>query len=203
MTVNSIASPVPSVRVRVRSLPQSFPSLAGSVSITLCSQRRLRTVRLVQVSPFGRTPSTSAALKPLHRSRWFCIYKKDGKSLHIVHDLQPLNAITIKDSAQPPNVELLAESFGGYSCYATFDLFVRFDQCHLDAESCDLTTFQTLLGTFRLTSIPMGYMNSMQIQHGDLTFILQDEILHVTKPFVHDCPYKRPENTLQVSRQNV
>jgi hypothetical protein len=125
-----------------------------------------------------------------YRSCWFCVYKKDGKSLHIVHDLQPLIAVAIKDSTQPPNVELLAESFGGYSCYATFDQFVGFDQRHLDAESCNLTTLQTPLGTFWLTSIPMGYMNSMQIQHGDLTFILQDEIPHITKPFVDDCPCK-------------
>ncbi|KAF9470609.1 hypothetical protein BDN70DRAFT_766177, partial [Pholiota conissans] len=31
-----------------------------------------------------------------YRSRWFCVLKKDGKSLRIVHDLQPLNAVTIK-----------------------------------------------------------------------------------------------------------
>ena len=134
-----------------------------------------------------------------YRSRWFCVYKKDGKSLCIVHDLQPLNAVTIKDSTQPPNVELLAESFGGYSCYTTFDLFVGFDQRRLDAESCDLTTFQTPLGTFRLTSILMGYTNSMQIQHGDLMFILQDEIPHVTKPFVDDCPCKGPKTCYELA----
>ncbi|TFK16932.1 hypothetical protein FA15DRAFT_548025, partial [Coprinopsis marcescibilis] len=36
-------------------------------------------------------PSTSS-----YRSRWFCVLKKDGKSLRLVHDLQPLNGITIK-----------------------------------------------------------------------------------------------------------
>src|SRR5882724_12565631 len=29
-------------------------------------------------------------------SKWFCILKKDGKSLQIIHDLQPLNAVTVK-----------------------------------------------------------------------------------------------------------
>ena len=28
-------------------------------------------------------------------SRWFCVLKKDGKSLRIVHSLEPLNAVTI------------------------------------------------------------------------------------------------------------
>ncbi|KAF9470610.1 hypothetical protein BDN70DRAFT_821126, partial [Pholiota conissans] len=32
----------------------------------------------------------------------------------------------------------------------------------------------------------------MQIQHGDITFILQDEIPHVTIPFIDDIPVKGP-----------
>lgn len=32
----------------------------------------------------------------------------------------------------------------------------------------------------------------MQIQHGDTTFLLQDEIPHVTIPFVDDIPVKGP-----------
>ena len=40
-----------------------------------------------------------------YRSMWFCILKKDGKSLRLVHDLQPLNAVTIKDSGVPPILE--------------------------------------------------------------------------------------------------
>ncbi|KAJ2934659.1 hypothetical protein H1R20_g2456, partial [Candolleomyces eurysporus] len=38
----------------------------------------------------------------------------------------------------------------------------------------------------------MGYTNSQQVQHGDLTFLLQDEIPHVTLPFVDDVPVKGP-----------
>jgi hypothetical protein len=36
-----------------------------------------------------------------YRSRWFCVPKKDGMSLRLVHDLQPLNQVTIRDSAVP------------------------------------------------------------------------------------------------------
>lgn len=132
-------------------------------------------------------PSSSS-----YRSRWFCVLKKDGKSLRIVHDLQPLNAVTIRDSSLPPSVEQYAEGFGGRGCYAIFDLFVGFDQRELAIQSRDLTTFHTPLGTFRLTAIPMGYTNSMQIQHGDTTFLLQDEIPHITMPFVDDIPVKGP-----------
>src|SRR5712664_3587685 len=98
-----------------------------------------------------------------YRSRWFCVLKKDKKSLRVVHDLQPLNAVAIRDPAVPPTVEPYAESFGGRACYGMFDLFVGFDQRPLAPQSRDMTTFQTPLGTFRLTRIPMGYTNSMQI----------------------------------------
>ncbi|RXW16706.1 hypothetical protein EST38_g9147 [Candolleomyces aberdarensis] len=133
-----------------------------------------------------------------YRSRWFWVLKKDGKSLRIVHDLQPLNAVSIKDSAVPPVVEPYAESFAGRACYSVFDLFVGFDQRVLHPDSRDLTTFQTPLGTFRLTRIPMGYTNSQQIQHGDITFLLQDEIPHITQPFVDDVPIRGPKTRYEL-----
>jgi hypothetical protein len=89
-------------------------------------------------------------------------------------------------------IEQYAEFFGGRRCYGMFDLFVGYDQHTLAQESRDLTTFQTPLGMYRLTSIPMGLTNSMQISHGDTTFLLQEEIPHVTIPFVDDIPVKGP-----------
>lgn len=125
-----------------------------------------------------------------YRSRWFCVVKKDGKSLRLVHDLQPLNGVAIKDATVPPLVDHLAESFGGRGCYGLLDLYVAFDQRTLDPRSRDITSFQTPLGAYRLTSIPMGYTNSAQIMHGDVTFILQDEIPDVTLPFIDDVAIK-------------
>jgi hypothetical protein len=107
-----------------------------------------------------------------YRSRWFCVLKKDGLSLRIVHDLQPLNAVTIRDTAVPPMTEQLAESFGGHACYGSLDLFVSFDQRLVHPDSRDFMTFQSPLGTLRLTRIAMGYTNSPQILHGDTTYIL-------------------------------
>ena len=48
-----------------------------------------------------------------YRSRWFCVAKKDGKSLHIVQLLEPLNKVTIQHSGVPPFTEQLAEHFAG------------------------------------------------------------------------------------------
>jgi len=47
-----------------------------------------------------------------YRSRWFCVSKKDKTALWMmVHDLQPLNTVAIKDSVVPPMIEPYAESF--------------------------------------------------------------------------------------------
>jgi len=133
-----------------------------------------------------------------YHSRWFYILKKDGKSLCLVHDLQPLNAVVIKDAGLPPMVEQYAELFGAQGCYGIFDLMVRFDQHVLAPQSQDLITFQSFLGTLCLTSIPMGYTNSMQIQHEDLIFLLQDEIPNVVIPFVNDVPVKGPPTQYKI-----
>ena len=46
-----------------------------------------------------------------YRLRWFCVLKKDRKSLKIVHSLEPLNEVTIAHSGIPPATEELAEGF--------------------------------------------------------------------------------------------
>jgi hypothetical protein len=120
----------------------------------------------------------SGIYEPSHssyQSKWFCIAKKNG-SVRIVHDLQPLNAVTVKDAATLPYVELFAEQSAGRSIYTMMDLFVGFDHRALAEESRDLTTFQTPLGTFRLTSLPMGWTDSPAVFQNDVAFILQHEI---------------------------
>jgi len=133
-----------------------------------------------------------------YRSRWFCVLKKDEKSLRLVHDLQPLNAVVVKDAGLPPIVEQYAESFGARGYYGIFDLMVRFDQRALALQSQDLTTFQSPLSTLCLTSISMGYTNSMQIQHRDLTFLLQDEIPDIAVPFVDNVLVKGPPTRYKI-----
>ena len=129
-----------------------------------------------------------------YRSRWFCVLKKDGKSLRLVHSLEPLNRVTIQHSGVPPVPEHLAEQFAGRACGATLDLFVGYDERELAEESRDLTTFQTPFGAHRLTTLPMGWSNSVPIFHDDVTFILKDEIPHVTAPYIDDVAVKGPES---------
>jgi len=132
-----------------------------------------------------------------YRSCWFCIVKKDGKSLRLVHDLQPLNAVTICDASLPPFVEHLAESFAGYAVYGMMDLYSGYDQHALHEDSRDLTTFGMPLGPHRLTTLPQGHANAVQVYQGDTAFILQHEIPEYTSPFIDDVPVKSMQTRYQ------
>jgi hypothetical protein len=127
-----------------------------------------------------------------YRSSWFTVPKKDG-SLRIVHNLEPLNAVTIRDAGVPPIVDEVVEDFANRTCYFYGDLYVGYDERELDEESRDMTTFQAVRGTLRLTTLPMGWTNSPTIFHGDVTFILQDEIPQYCRPFIDDVGVKGPK----------
>jgi len=77
-----------------------------------------------------------------YRSQWFCVLKKNGK-LWIVHDLQPLNKISIQDAGLPPISDDFVEPFAGRQCYTVFDLFWGFDAQRVHPASRDLTAFLT------------------------------------------------------------
>jgi hypothetical protein len=127
-----------------------------------------------------------------YRSRWFCVVKKDGKSLRIVQSLEPLNKVTIQHSGVPPFTEQLVEQFAGRACGSMMDLYVGYDERALAPSSRDYTTFQTPYGAMRLTTLPMGWTNSVPIFHEDVTYILQSEIPHVTQPYIDDVPVRGP-----------
>ena len=126
-----------------------------------------------------------------YRGRWFCVLKKNG-SLRIVHDLQPLNKVSIRDASQLPIIDDFVESYGARQCYTVFDLFWGFDARIVDPRSRDMTAFYTPLGLLRLTALPMGYTNSPAEFQKCMTFILQDEIPDVANIFIDDLPIKGP-----------
>ncbi|KZT20700.1 hypothetical protein NEOLEDRAFT_1075154, partial [Neolentinus lepideus HHB14362 ss-1] len=70
-----------------------------------------------------------------YRSRWFCrhvgcisVVKKDGKSLRLVHSLEPPNAVTIQHSGVVPIPDHMAEQFAKRACGAMLDLYVGYDE---------------------------------------------------------------------------
>ena len=133
-----------------------------------------------------------------YRSRWFTVAKKDGKSLRIVHSLEPLNAVTIAHSGLPPATEELASKFAGRACGGMFDLYVGYDERLLAEESRDMTTFQTPFGAMRLVTLPMGWTNSVPIFHEDVTEILRPEIPEYTIPYIDDVPVRGPQSRYEI-----
>ncbi len=126
-----------------------------------------------------------------YHSRWFCVKKKSG-ALHLVHDLQPLNAITIQNSRLPPDPDDIIESMVGRACYSMLNLFVSYDHCMLDPSSYDLTTIQSPIGAKRLTCLPQGWTNAVAIFHEDMTFILVPKIPDPARIMLDDCGVKGP-----------
>ena len=72
------------------------------------------------------------------------------------------------------------------------DLYVGYDERALAPSSRDYTTFQTPYGAMRLTTLPIGWTNSVPIFHEDVLKILQPEIPHVTQPYINDVPVRGP-----------
>ena len=126
-----------------------------------------------------------------YRSRWFCVKKKNG-DLRIVHDLQKLNGVSIRDSGVPPLLEQFVEAYAGHSVYTVLDMYLGFHARMLDEDSRDMTAFQTPLGELRIVSLPMGYTNSPAEFQACMMFILQDEVPEKAGVFIDDIPIKGP-----------
>jgi len=144
-----------------------------------------------------------------YRSRWFCVIKKNGKSLRIVHSLEPLNRVTIAHSGLPPATEELAMHFAKKACSSILDLYIRYDERVLAERSRDLIMFQTPFGALRLVTLPMGWTNSVSIFHDDVTYILCQEIPRYTLPYIDDIPirglktrYELPDGSVETLEQN-
>ena len=128
-----------------------------------------------------------------YRSRWFCVVKKNGK-LRIVHDLQPLNKVSVRDAGMLPIVDDFVEGFAGRQCYTVFDLYWGFDARKMEPESRDMTAFMTSLGLLRITSMPTGYTNSPAEFQKCMVYILKDEIPDKANVFIDDLPIKGPKS---------
>jgi len=115
-----------------------------------------------------------------------------------MHDLQPLNTVTIRNSGIPPILDQVIESMARRSCYTMLDLFSGYDHHTLDPASCDLTTIQSPVGAIRLTTIPQGWTGAVPIFHTDIIFILEPEIPDPVQPFMDDSSIKGPPTHYEI-----
>ena len=144
-----------------------------------------------------------------YQSRWFCVIKKNGKSLRIVHSLELLNRVTIAHSGLSLATEKLAMHFVGRACSGILDLYIGYNERVLAERSRNLMTFQTLFGVLRLVTLPMGWMNSVPIFYDNMTYILHQEIPRYTLPYIDDVPirgletrYELPDGSIETLEQN-
>jgi hypothetical protein len=132
-----------------------------------------------------------------YQSCWFCI-KKKSSALCLIHDLQPLNMVTIHNSGIPPLANQVIKAMAGRACYSMLNLFVGYNHHMLDIASHDLTSIQSPIGTVRLTCLPQGWTNAGAIFHEDVTFLLESEIPHVAWPYIDDCSIKGPATRYEI-----
>ena len=133
----------------------------------------------------------------LYWSCWLCVAKKEADTIHPVHSLKPLNAVTIQHSGITPFTEQIAEQFAGHACRGMLDLYVRYDKRTLAKTSHDYTTFQMPYGAFHLTKLLMGWTNAVPIFHDDVMHILPLEVPQYTIPYINDVPIHGPTTTYQ------
>ncbi|KAI7944119.1 hypothetical protein MJO28_011647 [Puccinia striiformis f. sp. tritici] len=121
----------------------------------------------------------------------FYVKKQDG-NLRVVHDLQRLNRVTIKDAGLPPAPEDLIESFTGCACYGLGDIMGGYDERKLSLASRPLTAFETPLGQFQLTRLPQGATNSVAVYQAQMMWILQEKIPDNVRIFIDNRGIKGP-----------
>ena len=105
-----------------------------------------------------------------------------------------MNAISIKESSIPPNLDQFVDQFLGGKCFTVLDLYWGFDARKMDKASHDMTAFQTPLGLLCITSLPTRFTNSPSEFQECMVFIFQDKIvLQIINVFIDDdAPIRGP-----------
>ncbi|OMJ26349.1 Retrovirus-related Pol polyprotein from transposon gypsy, partial [Smittium culicis] len=120
-----------------------------------------------------------------YSNNWFCIKKKQG-GYRFIQDVQKVNEVTKRNAGKPPFVDAFSEDFSGCKIYTTFDLLSGYDQIPLDKRSRDLFSLQTPLGLLRMTRLPQGWTNSVQVFQRLMTKVFIKHIPEILGIFVDD-----------------
>ena len=93
-------------------------------------------------------------------------------------------------------MEEFSERFAGYLVVSLVDLFSGYDQCTLDPASRDIMAFHRPLGLMRMTTLPIGYTNAVQVFDRVMQKVLQHQILRERcEPFIDDVATKPPSRS--------
>ena len=131
----------------------------------------------------------------LSTSPWGCpalfVEKKD-KTLRMVVDYRPLNAVTVKNKYPLPRIDILFDQLVGAKFFSKIDLHLDYHQIKIHEEDIPKTAFSTRYGlheytvmSFGLTNAPayfMYLMNSIFFKELDVfVIIFIDDILIFSK----------------------
>ena len=155
--------------------------------IRLLQARREEVTRIMkeQMSSGKYEPSSAS-----YHLTFFAVEKKGG-ALRVVHDLQPLNAVTVRDATLPPRVDNMIESFLGRAMYGLFDLKSGYDSQILVPISRDLTSFYVEgMGLLRLTRLPQGHTNSVAEFQWCMQHMIGSMYPEKAEVFIDDCAIK-------------
>jgi hypothetical protein len=114
--------------------------------------------------------------------------------VRIILNLEPLNAVSIQDSALITNVNEFAESFVGYAMYGLADLFSGFDAIWIHPKSRPLQAFHSPIGARQQATMAHGYTNAMQEFTRRVSHSLKPIAPHKADAFVDDCGIKGPRS---------
>ena len=118
---------------------------------------------------------------------------KPFKRYWLINLAQKIKVVSIRNASLPPAVEEFSERFAGYPVVSLVNLFSGYDHCTLNPASHDITTFHMPLGLMRMTTLPIGYMNALQVVDRVMRKVLQHYILSGRyEPFIDDVAAKPP-----------
>ena len=112
-----------------------------------------------------------------YRNPWFLVPKKTPGKYRLINSVQRLNAIIIRDASLPPMVDEFSKAFAGFPLISLLDFFLGYNQCVLAEESRDLTVFMTPFGLFKMTTLPQGYTNGVQVFDQFIRKVLSEQIV--------------------------
>ena len=88
-----------------------------------------------------------------YRNPWFLVKKKDS-DYRLINSATKLNAVTIRDAMVAPGADEYAADLAMGQRVTLLDIFSGYDQAPLAETSRDLTTFVTIIGLFRMCTLP-------------------------------------------------
>src|SRR5260221_11790422 len=158
---------------------------------------RLPQAHREEVTWIMKEQMSSGKYEPLsasYHSTFFAVEKKGG-ALRVVHDLQPLNEVTVRDTTLPPRVDNMMKSFSGQAMYGLFDLKSGYDSQFLVPIVRDLTSFYVEgMGLLRLTRLPQGHMNSVAEFQQCTQHMIGSMYPEQSEVFINDCAIKGPKS---------